>query len=240
MKRTIYALLLLCLGLASIFGINVWKRLQVEVLNIKPPQLTFRAARQTFPFSVIPGGVLDQQELADSMAKDEVVRRHYSGLKPERMWFTRTEQPMLAYVSYRKGSDVGWTSHPVTIPANELVLTDGRHLVRARCGNRIEIKKPEPLASAVVPPEVPPPDIAMETGLPALIPPALIPPVPPAIQFAKAGAPPAPAWTPPPTWCCGVTPTTPNVPVVPEPPSFLLMFVGGLCVVAVVATKKLL
>lgn len=246
MKWTTYALLFLCLGLAIIPGFKLWKQMQVETLDIKPPQLDFRAARQTFPFSVIPGGVLDERELADSMAKDAVVREHYAGLRPERMWFSRTEKPMIAYVSYRKGSDVGWTSHPVTIPANELVLTDGQHMVRARCGNRIEskkpesLKKPEPLPALVVPPDIPPPDIAMETALPALIPPTVMPPVPPTIEFAKAAPPPPPNWTPPPTWCCSPTPPANNVPVVPEPPSFLLVFAGGLCVVAVVAAKKLL
>ena len=116
MRRAIYALLFLCLGLQCILGYKVWQRFQVEALNVKPPQLNFRAARQIFPFSVIPGGVLDERELADSMAKDEVVRKHYSGLQPDRMWFSRTKQPMVAYVSYRKGSNVCWTSHPVTIP----------------------------------------------------------------------------------------------------------------------------
>jgi hypothetical protein len=247
MRRAIYALLFLCLGLQCILGYKVWQRFQVEALNVTPPQLNFRAARQIFPFSVIPGGVLDERELADSMAKDEVVRKHYSGLQPDRMWFSRTKQPMVAYVSYRKGSNVCWTSHPVTIPANELVLTDGKHMVRARCGNRIEVKKPEPLPAMVVPPDIPPPDIALDTGLPSLIPPTVVPPVlPPTSELAKAGGGPPLSpriSTPPTTWCCGLTSTTTttnNVPTVPEPPSFFLVLAGVLCVVAVVAGKRFL
>lgn len=239
MKKTIYVLLLLCLGLQGILGYKVWKRYQVEALDIKPPNLTFRAARQIFPFSVIPGGLLDERELADSMAKDDVVRKHYDGLQPDRMWFTRTKQPMAAYVSYRKGEDVRWTSHPVMIPANELVLTDGKHMVRARCGNRIEVKKPEPLPAHVGPPDIPPPDIAMETGLPSLMPPTVTPPVPPADQLAKnGGAPPPRISTPPTTWCCGLT-TTNTLPSVPEPPTVLMVLGGGLLAVSVVGKKLL-
>lgn len=240
MKKTIYVLLFLCLGLQGILGYKIWKRMQVEALEIKPPKLNFRAARQIFPFSVIPGGLMDERELADSMAKDAVVRGHYSDLHPERMWFTRTRQPLTAYVSYRKGNDVRWTSHAVTIPANELVLTDGKHLVRARCGNRIEVKKPEPLPASVLPPDVPPPDIAMETGLPSLMPPTVTPPAMPAEAIAK-NAPPAPPGrtsTPPTTWCCSTTQSQP--PVVPEPPTMLLVIGGGLLLTGTLASKKLL
>lgn len=238
MKKTIYVLLFLCLGLQGILGYKVWKRFQVEALTVTAPKLTFRAARQIFPFSVIPGGVLDEHELAESMAKDNVVRTHYSDLQPERMWFTRTKQSMSAYVSYRKGGDVHWTSHPVTIPANELVLTDGKHMVRARCGNRIEVKKPEPLPAKVTPPDVPPPDIALETGLPSLMPPTVTPPVPPASDLAKNGTVLARTSTPPTTWCCGVTSST--LPSVPEPPTILMVLGGGLILVSIVVGKKLI
>lgn len=237
MRKTIYVLLFLCLGLQGILGYKVWRRFQSEALDIKPPKLTFRAARQVFPFSVIPGGILDTRELADSVAKDDVVRNHYHDLQPDRMWFTRTKQPMTAYVSYRKGADVRWTSHPVAIPANELVLTDGKHMVRARCGNRIEVKKPEPLPALVTPPDAPPPDIAMETGLPSLMPPTVTPPVPPDGQMmAKNGAPPSRISTPPTTWCCGLTSTN-TLPSVPEPPTVLMVLGGGLLVLSVVGKK---
>lgn len=238
MKKTIYVLLLLCLGLQGILGYKIWRRMQTEALDVKPPQLNFRAARQIFPYSVIPGGLMDERELSESIAKDKVVRQHYSGLQPERMWFTRTKQPMQAYVSYRKGGSVHWTSHAVTIPANELVLTDGKHMVRARCGNRIEVKKPQPLPAAVAPPEVPPPDIAMETGLPALAPPTILPPAPPVDMMARNSATPQRISTPPTVWCCAVTSSQP--PVVPEPPTILLVIGGGLLLAGTVLSRKLL
>jgi hypothetical protein len=112
-------------------------------------------------------------------------------------------------------------------------------MVRARCGNRIEVKKPQPLPALVVPPDVPPPDIALETGLPSLMPPTVTPPVLPASQLAKNdGAPVSRISTPPTTWCCGLTSST--LPSVPEPPSFLLVFAGGLFIVSMVLGKKLL
>jgi len=238
MRKTLFVLLFLCIGLLAILGYKVGRRLQLEVLEIKPPQLAFRAARQMFPFSVIPGGVLDTREVADSMSKDAVVREHYHDLQPERMWFTRVDKPMLAYVSYRKGSTVHWTTHPVTIPANELLLTDGKNLVRARCGNRLEIKKPQPLPTAVIPPELPPPDIALETGLPALIPPTIEPPVPPRDELAQARqTTPGRSSSPPTTWCCGIVNRV--LPSVPEPGSLFLVLIGGLGTISIIGRKLL-
>ncbi len=237
MKKTIAVLACLCIAVLSILGFEIARRLKVEVLDIKPPKMTFRAARQMFPFSIVPGGLQDTRELAESISKDPVVRDHYRDLQPDRMWFTRMKKPMLAYVSYRKGCDVHWTNHPVLIPANELVLTDGNRMVRARCGNRIEIKKPQPLPTAVIPPDVPPPDIAMETGLPALVPPTIVPPAPPSSQIAQGH--PAPGErisTPPTTWCCGIVNTHA---IVPEPGSFFLVFSGALGLIAMVGRKLL-
>lgn len=237
MKKTIVVLVCLCIGVLAVLGVKIANRVKVEVLDIKPPKLSFRAARQMFPFSVIPGGVFDTRELADSIAKDEVVRDHYRDLQPDRMWFTRVNQPMTAYVSYRKGTKVGWTTHPVTIPANELVLTDGKHLVRARCGNRIEVKKPEPLPATVLPPDVPPPDIALETGLPALMPPTVFPPVPPKSEIAQANVPGHRISTPPTTWCCGIVTGNRTLPSVPEPASFYLVCAGGIGLLVLTGKK---
>jgi hypothetical protein len=236
MRKVIFVLSSLCVGLLLILGFKIWQRLQVEVLQIGPPKLEFRAARQTFPFSVIPGGLLDAQELTDSISKDVVVREHYRGLQPDRMWFTRVQKPMMAYVSFRKGSNIGWTTHPVAIPANELVLTDGKSMIRARCGNRIEIKRPQPLPASVQPPEVPPPDIALDTGLPWLVPPTITPPAPPSSQVGKAGEPTvARTSTPPTTWCCGIVNKV--LPSVPEPGSFILVCTGGLGLIALIKRR---
>jgi len=239
MRKTIFVLSCLCLGLMSVLGFKIWRQLQVEVLDLKPPTLTFRAARQMFPFSVIPGGLMEARELADSIGKDPVVREHYRDLQPDRMWFMRMKKPMLAYVSYRKTNGVHWTTHPVTIPPNELVLTDGKNLVRARCGNRIEVKKPEPLPGKVTERELPPPDIALDTALPPLVSITVIPPSPSSLQSAAAERVQHPGHTstPPTTWCC--TEVQHALPSVPEPGSFFLVCAGGLGMIAVFGRKLL-
>lgn len=62
-----------------------------------------------------------------------------------------------AHVSYRKGDRLFWTRNKVRIPAGERILTDGRHEIRARCGNRIEDSpegEVEPEADAPLPVEL--------------------------------------------------------------------------------------
>jgi hypothetical protein len=79
----------------------------------------------------------------------------------------------------------------------------------------------------------------MDTGLPSLIPPTVTPPALPAGQIARNDGPPSRTSTPPTTWCCGLTSSPNTLPSVPEPPSFLLVFAGGLFLVTMVLGKKL-
>jgi hypothetical protein len=41
------------------------------------------------------------------------------------------------YTSYRVGASVYWTKHTVRVRAGETVLSDGVHMIRGRCGNRL-------------------------------------------------------------------------------------------------------
>ena len=221
MKRMLKIIVLLLAAIVVVFGVQVWRYFQVEVLELTPPKADFRAARENYPFSVIPGGVLDWQELSDSIKRDPVAREHYRDLNPDQLWAERVRQPMQAYVSYRKGEMVYWTDHPVNIAQGEIVLTDGKHIVRARCGNRVEVKKPTPLPGRIAPPEVPPPDVVFEVPLPALIPPSVMAPPP---TSAKVVTQPNDKTFPrPPTWCCA-----PGLPpqVVPEPGTLFLVGAG--------------
>jgi hypothetical protein len=131
--------------------------------------------------------------------------------------------PILVYVSYRRGNRVDWTDHRVEIPAQEVLLTDGTNLVRARCGNRILLQKPEPLPARTEPNEPPPPDVVFETPLPGLVPPVVTLPPPPGVQIAEARVPvePPPNWTPPLVPCCDVPER------VPEPGSMVLVGMGA-------------
>ena len=204
---------------------DLWYHVDLIQLRVAVP--VCRAAREIYPFSVIPGGVLDSQELAASIQHDPVARRHYQDVHPEHVWTTSAEEPMLAYVSYRKGNAVYWTDHQVKIAAGERLLTDGVNLIRGRCGNRISFKRPTPLAAGLVPPESPPPDIVFETPLPELTPPTVNEPFPPGVAIARAAQ--TPQYTAPPVWCCAVRP---NIALVPEPGTLLLFGTGLMTAIA--------
>lgn len=93
--------------------------------------------RARYRYSVIPHGVFSAQELNAAIEADPVVAAHYQTFDSARATLVALEQTRLAYVSYRLHDRVFWTRHPVRLPAGELLLSDGRDVVRARCGNRI-------------------------------------------------------------------------------------------------------
>lgn len=105
-----------------------------------PPAPRFRAARKVFPYSVVPGGVFDPKELTDTMRVDPVAREHYGDIRVDDLVPVRIQAPLQAYVSYRIGNNIYWTAKKLNIPRGELVLTDGRNMIRARCGNRISVR----------------------------------------------------------------------------------------------------
>jgi hypothetical protein len=224
MRRSFTLVTFLALIVMVVLGAQLWHLYHSDVLEIIPPKFDFRAAREIYPFSVVPGGVYDWKDLTDSISHDPVARKHYEGIDTERVWAERVRKPMAAYVSYRKGDKVYWTDHPVNISEGEILLTDGKNLVRSRCGNRIEVKKPTLLPGAVPPPEPPPPDIVFDVPVPSLLPPTMVqPPVPPSIVGHNT---PDPKYWRPPVWCCG-PPSSPPA-TVPEPGTLVLVGAGVL------------
>lgn len=73
-----------------------------------------------YNFSIVPGGVHSPKEAGLPQGHAEVL-----------------DHNMLAYVNYKRGGQVYWTSHPVLIMAGETIYTDGNGTVRSRCGNSI-------------------------------------------------------------------------------------------------------
>lgn len=196
MRKSFTLVAFLALIVTVVLGVQLWHLYHADTLEVTPPKFDFRAAREIYPFSVVPGGVYDWKELTDSINHDQVARKHYEGIDTERLWAERVRKPMQAYVSYRKGDKVYWTDHPVNIAEGEILLTDGKNLVRSRCGNRVEVKKPTPLPGSVTPPEPPPPDIVFDVPLPSLVPPTMIsPPAPP--STVAANTPDRKYWRPP-------------------------------------------
>jgi len=95
------------------------------------------ARRPLYPYSVIPYGVASGQELQAALHRDSVAAAHYSGFNPKSAHVVRLAKERQVFVSYRLGNHIYWTSKKVTLHAGETLLTDGTHLVRTRCGNRI-------------------------------------------------------------------------------------------------------
>ena len=110
-------------------------------------------ARRVYAFSVVPGGVASQEELARVVEKDRVVAAHYSDIDVRAAHTIRAKEKS-AYVSYRKGDQIFWTRHKVPLKEGEVVLTDGQHEIRGRCGNRISDVARMPVADIDPPQEL--------------------------------------------------------------------------------------
>ena len=121
------------------------------------------AHRQTYRYSVIPGGAYSGEELARSRRIDPVVADHYADFG-DNAHVERLTQDELVYVSYRRQNKVYWTKKKHRVCQGEAILTDGKNQARTRCGNRLSktpqlpVGKTEPTVSALDAPDVPPPN----------------------------------------------------------------------------------
>jgi hypothetical protein len=104
-----------------------------------------------FRYSVIPGGAHSPEELRRALQNDDVVKTHYADFKADKARLVVLDKDRLAFVSYRVGDQVFWTRKPVHLRKGETLLTDGTHLARTRCGNRISDMAP--LSTAAAEPE---------------------------------------------------------------------------------------
>ena len=95
------------------------------------------AARRVYPYSIIPGGVADKEELARVIRADRTVAAHYAGFDVANVRAVTVTAPRAVYVSYRKGEQVYWTRKKLMLAPGETLLTDGANEMRARCANRI-------------------------------------------------------------------------------------------------------
>jgi hypothetical protein len=94
-----------------------------------------QAPRLAYRYSIVPGGVWSADDVVQAIEDDPVVAAHYHRLDLSRLRSEVLAEPRTAYVSYRTGQDIGWTSRRVQVGAGEAVLTDGTTTIRARCGN---------------------------------------------------------------------------------------------------------
>ena len=98
-------------------------------------------------YSVIPGGIHSEQQLAKVLASDPLVAKHYANFDLAKFHFVRLKQGREAYVSYRLGDMIFWTSKKIRLFAGETLVTDGIHLARARCGNRVSAVPRQPTSA---------------------------------------------------------------------------------------------
>jgi len=97
-----------------------------------------------YPYSVVKGGVHNVAALRTSINDDPVVREHYRGFNLNQARMITADAPKKLYASYRIKDKVFWTSKPLTISKGEALVTDGVHLSRARCANRLSETAPHP------------------------------------------------------------------------------------------------
>jgi hypothetical protein len=120
--------------------------------SLSVPVAAPRQARRVYPYSIIPGGVSDRNDVARMVATDKVVAAHYASLDVSKVRELTVTRPHAVYVSYRKGDKVYWTAKKLMLAEGETLLSDGSSEIRTRCGNRIsdvpqlpvEVKGPTP------------------------------------------------------------------------------------------------
>ena len=212
------------------------------------PQISLDAndsARAVYPYSVIPGGVESAAELRNSATRAPVVAKHYEDFYIERARVVRLSEDRPLYVSYRLGNNVFWSKKRFMLRKGETVITDGEHMARTRCGNRLAEAPTGPVMAAEPELEAAPPEEAQAlVGGPAFagapVAPGEVPLTPtptsaispgsgfpgggiigsPGIPIAGGGTPSSPS-TP-------VTPIIPSPPITTPEPETLLMLSAGL------------
>ena len=106
------------------------------------------ALRPLYPYSVIPGGAYSAQELRNAIEHDPVVANHYAGFDLAKVRIIRLDSDRMEYVSYRMGDHIFWTNHELMLRKGEALITDGTHLARTRCGNRLSDHAIKPTSAA--------------------------------------------------------------------------------------------
>jgi hypothetical protein len=220
-----------------------------------PASDSISIGRPFYPYSVIPGGVKNAQELKYAVFHDPVVAGHYADFNLAKSRIVHLDRDRAVYVSYRLGDRVYWTKKALKLFKGETLISDGVHEARTRCGNRVSetpaepVSPQEPSPTAMAAPQPPnlfavnqPPPGWPLTPPSAPAPPPSVPPggglIPPPIYPIGGGGPNPPRHptTPPPSGppTPPPPPTTPPPPApVPEPATLALLVTGLVAVLAI-------
>jgi hypothetical protein len=211
------------------------------------------AERAVYPLSVIPGGVESLAELKQIMKDDREIARHLKDFDLSKAKLVRITQPRAAYVSYRIGDRIFWTTRKLTLKKGEVILTDGTHIIRGRCGNDISYVPMKPTApeleftaaqldAPLLPPEDPAlmPDSVFLSAYPSSLGTPQVPPIyasptgaPVDVEPIASGFYPlfSPGGLPGTEAIPAITPVpTPTPTPTPEPMSFLLLSIAGIVI----------
>jgi hypothetical protein len=115
---------------------EVWQPLFDSLVAPVSPMLA-APARPVYPYSVIPGGVSNVEELRQRLKDDPLIAEHLKNFDLSKAALVRTTAPRAVYVSYRVGDLIFWTRTKLTVARGELLVTDGKRTIRGRCGNDI-------------------------------------------------------------------------------------------------------
>lgn len=116
--------------------------------NERSSQILQIPERLLYPYSVIPGGIEDAQELRNAIARDPLVAALYANFDLSRAHIIRLKHNEEVYVAYRLGGRIYWTKKRLLLRAGETLITDGKHEARTRCGNRISTTPVQPVSES--------------------------------------------------------------------------------------------
>jgi hypothetical protein len=95
--------------------------------------------RLLYPYSVVPGGVHDTNELRDAIQRDRAVARHYAAFNLHKARIVELKSPRLVFLSYRLGDKIFWTRKQIKLKEGERLITDGNISARTRCANQVSV-----------------------------------------------------------------------------------------------------
>jgi len=131
---------------------NIRHDLALMAAGSAKPDKTLARTPGVYPYSIVPGGIKDVDDLRYKALRDWVIRRHYARFDYSHAQLVRVAEPREVYLSYRIRDAVFWTRRKVRLHRGELLLTDGKITARARCGNQIS-DSPKPQVSDQEPEE---------------------------------------------------------------------------------------
>jgi hypothetical protein len=107
-----------------------------------------------YPYSIIPGGIHNVEDLRRAIETDPVVAAQYANFDLARFRIIKSRRDEYAYVSFRMGNNVYWTKKRLKVAKGETLITDGAMFGRTRCGNRLSQSAQAPTWSKEPPPAV--------------------------------------------------------------------------------------